>query len=544
MTGYDSDSSLQLSSEALNKVSVENLSGEDSVLNFSAVGSAWSFDPSDSDSLEVLIADESGHQVEQHSFNQPFILIGRSAKCDLNLKDESVSFRHAYLQRMYGRVLCVDLASRSGTHWDQRELPYGWFDEHHPIRIGPYHLRLSTTILEDEPDEPEFDPRSFFRTFSNQAVLPRVAIQQLARSGPGESWTINRPITLVGSSSRCRLKLSHKSVSKVHCSLLLMPDGLWVVDLLGKDGTFVDGQPVRYRRIADGSSLKVGRFTFRVAYESEPSRLLPNLAKAGASPPAAASGVSEEFVLQLMKQVTNMQQQFLMQSQQQTEMMLQFFGTMHAGQHKLLSEEMARLHEINYEMRELKQQLQQTPEKSESERLGHPAVAADAHAADNRVDATTNSGSTNDRPVKPTETDRLREQFELLRHQLMQHKEAPSRETNAEKSEAELVADANWRLQKAAELDRSSIEIVHPQEVREEAPVDDSPELVVPPPSPEAEIEAVSRGEGDSEDVPVETIDVPEQDHHAWVLDRMHKLENERKGLFRKMLQSLFTSNG
>ncbi|HUG18267.1 MAG TPA: FHA domain-containing protein [Planctomycetaceae bacterium] len=542
MTGYDSDSSLQLSGEALKKVSVENFSGEDSVLNFSAAGEAWSFDPSDSDSLEVLITDESGHQVEQHRFNQPFILIGRSSKCDLNLQDESVSFRHAYLQRMYGRVLCVDLASRSGTHWEQRELPYGWFDEHHPIRIGPYHLRLNTTILEDEPDEPEFDPRSFFRTFSNQAVLPRVSIQQLARSGPGESWTINRPITLVGSSSRCRLKLSHKSVSKVHCSLLLMPDGLWVVDLLGKDGTFVDGQPVRYTRIADGSSLKVGRFTFRVACESEPARLLPNLAAASAAPAAASSGVSEEFVLQLMRQVTNMQQQFLIQSQQQSEMMLQFFGTMHAGQHKLLSEEMARLHEINREMRELKQQLQQTPRKSESRRLSQSAEAAGAHGAENPVNATTDPASTINQPAKPPEADRLREQFELLRHQLMQHKAAPPKETTAEKSEAELVAEANWRLQKAADLDRSAIEIVHPQEDCEETLVDDSLELDAPP--PEAVIEEDLPEESEPEVVPAEKFDVPEQDHHAWVLDRMHKLENERKGLFRKMLQSLFTSNG
>ncbi|HSG72073.1 MAG TPA: hypothetical protein VLA12_16765, partial [Planctomycetaceae bacterium] len=262
-------------------------------------------------------------------------------------------------------------------------------------------------------------------------------------------------------------------------------------------------------------------------------------------------GISEEFVLQLMKQVTNMQQQFLMQSQQQSEMMLQFFGTMHAGQHKLLSEEMARLHEINREMRELKQQLQQTPEKSKSKRLGHSTVAADADAADDRVDATTASRSTNNQPVKPTEADRLREQFELLRHQLMQHKAPSSKESTAEKSEAELVADANWRLQKAADLDRSAIEIVHPQELREEPPVPDTSELLAPPTPPEAEIEIKEDSPGESEsevvpveDVPVETIDVPEQDHHAWVLDRMHKLENERKGLFRKMLQSLFTSHG
>jgi hypothetical protein len=57
-------------------------------------------------------------------------------------------------------------------------------------------------------------------------------------------------------------------------------------------------------------------------------------------------------------------------------------------------------------------------------------------------------------------------------------------------------------------------------------------------------IEEGSPVESEPEVVPVEKFDVPEQDHHAWVLDRMHKLENERKGLFRKMLQSLFTSNG
>ncbi|MEZ6067949.1 MAG: FHA domain-containing protein [Planctomycetaceae bacterium] len=68
---------------------------------------------------------------------------------------------------------------------------------------------------------------------------------------------------------------AEETVSKVHCSLVLLPSGLWVVDLLGKGGTLVNDEPVRHRRLKEGDELHVGRYRMQVHYESPPAMLPP-----------------------------------------------------------------------------------------------------------------------------------------------------------------------------------------------------------------------------------------------------------------------------
>lgn len=518
MTRSHSDSSVKLSGDALNELSVDYTGGSDSFLRVDGEGSAWSFDPTESVALDVMVSHESGDVMEQFSFNQPFVLIGRSPDCDLTLPDRSISFRHAYLQRMFGRILCVDLASRTGTHWEQGQRPFGWFDEHHPIKVGPYELKLVSHVLDDEPEAPEFDAKTFFRSFSDHSVLPTVSLQHLSRRGPGESWTINRPITLVGASHRCKLRLKHKSVSVVHCSLLLMPDGLWVVDLLGRGGTRVDGDLVRHVRADDGATLQVGRYAFRISYESPPGN--KSSTDQTPAPTTIHQGVSEEFVGRLMNQIANMQQQFLQHSQMQSEMLMQFFGTMYTNQHNLLRDEMERLHEINREMRDLKGHLAKSPQENNA--------ASGPEAPRN-----------NDRE----ELDSLQSQFDELRSEFQSHRETAS--AAGAEDEQKSAEDANWRLQQAAERDREDIEPAEPSDdiedeiaakKRQEVPVQEAA-------SPAAE-DAEDLPSGDNDEAP--NTDGGEQcervDHHAWVLNRMHVLEQERKGIFRKMMQTLFTS--
>src|SRR5262249_55310160 len=51
------------------------------------------------------------------------------------------------------------------------------------------------------------------------------------------------------------------------CALLLTRQGLWVVDLLGRNGTFVNGQPVPWALLQDGARLQIGRFPIRICYQ-------------------------------------------------------------------------------------------------------------------------------------------------------------------------------------------------------------------------------------------------------------------------------------
>src|SRR5438132_1146256 len=79
---------------------------------------------------------------EVRGFDLPFVLIGRDPRADLRLTDPEVSERHAYLQLVDGRLLCVDLGSRIGVYLGGKCLRLGQLDHGRAIRIGPYRIRL------------------------------------------------------------------------------------------------------------------------------------------------------------------------------------------------------------------------------------------------------------------------------------------------------------------------------------------------------------------------------------------------------------------
>ena len=53
--------------------------------------------------------------LEALSFNQPEVIIGRSASCDVTLEDKTVSGRHTRLAYHHGQWWLEDLASTNGT---------------------------------------------------------------------------------------------------------------------------------------------------------------------------------------------------------------------------------------------------------------------------------------------------------------------------------------------------------------------------------------------------------------------------------------------
>jgi len=64
--------------------------------------------------IRIAIIGPDGEGSRMHLMERPFAIVGRSPDCDIHLDDERVSYRHAYLQRIGGRILCVDLCSRTG----------------------------------------------------------------------------------------------------------------------------------------------------------------------------------------------------------------------------------------------------------------------------------------------------------------------------------------------------------------------------------------------------------------------------------------------
>src|SRR6185312_6299392 len=50
----------------------------------------------------------------------PFLFIGSHPTADLSLYSRQVSRRHVYLQAVAGRLIGIDLKTRTGTFWEDR----------------------------------------------------------------------------------------------------------------------------------------------------------------------------------------------------------------------------------------------------------------------------------------------------------------------------------------------------------------------------------------------------------------------------------------
>ncbi|MFO0907037.1 MAG: FHA domain-containing protein [Isosphaeraceae bacterium] len=340
--------------------------------------------------------------------HEPYVLIGRDDRADLILDDEAVSRRHAYLQLIQGRVFVIDLDSRTGTLTAGGNAEAGWLSPGQAITVGPYTVRLTPSNLGATPDqsfdpttgEPVDPPSPLHSKSAKNARLSKVSLEFQSRSAGLSVWRMSQLLALVGTSTRCRVRLIESSISKLHCALVRTPQGLWAIDLLGRGGITVNGVAVRAGRLRPADVLGVGHMTIRASFEgglsqddgpvpitkpsfefgnrpTPPGAALPERQSApawgnGLPPlsfpsnpglPAISNelGSQEPALSLLLNHFGQMQQQMMDQFQQSMLMMLQMFSGMHKDQMGLVREELDRLRELNNEIAAIKAEMKQRP---------------------------------------------------------------------------------------------------------------------------------------------------------------------------------------
>lgn len=203
----------------------------------------------------------------QPPLDRPFAIVGRSETASVILPDRTVSLRHLYLQQINGRIFVCDLQSANGTRIRGKKITDGWWQPGDILSIGPYDLahRSQPTDTGDLPPSPtEFRPRDQNHPFYKS--MPEAALELVDKRNKGSAshlWPINRVVTLLGRDSRCRISCEDESVSNVHCVFVLTPSGLWVIDLLSRNGVYVNGNRVDCALLTDGFEIQIGRYKLR-----------------------------------------------------------------------------------------------------------------------------------------------------------------------------------------------------------------------------------------------------------------------------------------
>jgi pSer/pThr/pTyr-binding forkhead associated (FHA) protein len=208
-------------------------------------------------------------EVEFFPVETPCLLLGRGSDCDLRLKQRDISYRHVYLQMLNQRLLVVDLGSRAGTQWSGSRRRSGWLLPGRDIQIGNYKIQLVKWDQSDETLAEVGDSDVSLKTVlqTDSKPFPSASLELLSaknQSPTGRSLVLKPGVTLIGRSRIAQIRLKHDSVSHVHSSLVLTSEGLWVVDLLGRDGAKLNGDQVKFARLRSDDIIHIGAFHLRV----------------------------------------------------------------------------------------------------------------------------------------------------------------------------------------------------------------------------------------------------------------------------------------
>lgn len=378
--------------------------------------------------LRLDVTGPGPRQAVRCVFEQPCVMIGRDLGNDLRLDHDQVSRRHAYLQILAGRTFCVDLGSRTGLWWGKRTRNCGWLEW--PMYIGSYRLQRADRAAAPLHPGQEWNPLE--TPAPDQRALPRVTLEIFDAAQP-TVHTIDRVLSLAGRSTACKVQIASFSLSRFHCSFLLTASGLWVVDLLSREGTFVNGRRVKWACLRPGDQVQLGKILVRPNYDgpapegpavfalanggdqfhsppasdpelpdlssvrsraddreaarslvsmptppqplapTEPSPLPPIDAKA-----LEAAGPQGALLLPVLQQFGVMQQQMMDQFQQSMQMVVQVFASMHRDQMETLQKELDHVHRITRELNELQSELRNSPRspiRSRNGSLTRPAAA-------------------------------------------------------------------------------------------------------------------------------------------------------------------------
>lgn len=204
--------------------------------------------------------------VENVTVEAPYAILGRSEDSDVSIPDRRVAFRHVYLQAIGPRIACVSLFGLLGYEWDDGATR-SWLTPGHSLNIAGHQIRIQgESWVDDDALMGPTDFRARDEHLDEYGSLPRVDLELLNTSAKGKHWPINRVITLLGRDERCRITVLDERISRVHCSLLLLPSGLWAIDLMGRGGIFVNGHQVPCCQLAEGTELQVGPYKLRARY--------------------------------------------------------------------------------------------------------------------------------------------------------------------------------------------------------------------------------------------------------------------------------------
>ena len=222
-----------------------------------------------------------GESVEKKTITRSRFLIGRNQECELAIHDTIASREHAVIRESKGRFVLEDLKSRNGTMVNGKKITTVTLADGDEIRIGD--CRIMFVEKSQDPSKKEKAALEQMDTTVmrlDEALLEEAAAAlALPPAGKTEKPVVLGLEMVEGKSAGTRYPLKDKTVigrtktdintndaktSRHHAAIERKEDGYYFIDLKSTNGSFINSQEVRTKRLVAGDLIKIGDTSFKV----------------------------------------------------------------------------------------------------------------------------------------------------------------------------------------------------------------------------------------------------------------------------------------
>ena len=176
------------------------------------------------------------------------ITIGRAPDCTWNIpmEDNLASGHHAVITMKKSQFCICDTGSRNGIFLNGQRISEKILQPGDAIAIGDCLLIVEKAVIK------------------KTGGVNRLQIL----SGPDSGKTVDllNPHYVIGSAPGCDILLMNQLVSRKHADIAVRPDGCWLTDAGGKNGTLVNGarlKPGTERLLKDSDIISIAQFDLK-----------------------------------------------------------------------------------------------------------------------------------------------------------------------------------------------------------------------------------------------------------------------------------------
>lgn len=195
---------------------------------------------------------------------RPYAIVGPSQDADVQISAEELKLpRHLYFQAVDEGILTVALSSHHRARQGSPAAAH-LLGKRERLKYGPYRLGVERRIPHSKAIAHYTRDSSirWLRRIRNQPDTSMCFkfINGHSRTGRVSTRYLRETLTLIGSSSRSHLKLSHPEVQDFHSSIVRTGDEIWILALSSQCMLRVNGRRVRHVQLASGDVVSVGPF--------------------------------------------------------------------------------------------------------------------------------------------------------------------------------------------------------------------------------------------------------------------------------------------